>query len=138
MDSDRKARTVGDRLQDGVVLMKQSKIWGTTTKLFEHNDTSTHMIEVDAGGYCSKHLHEYRYNEFFVQHGMMEVIVWREDSGLKDITILSDGEKTIVPPCVYHQFRCMTPTVAMEFYWTEGGNPCEDNDIHRETCGGKG
>jgi len=117
--------------------MKQTKVWGTTTKLFECNDTSTHLIEVEPGGYCSKHKHEYRYNQFYVQHGMIEIIVWREDSQLKDVTILSDGETTVVPPGVYHQFRCMTATVALEFYWSDDGNPCLDSDIDRETFGGK-
>jgi len=116
---------------------KASKVWGTTTKLFEANNTSTHLIEVEAGGYCSEHLHEHRHNEFFVKHGMIEIIVWREDSGLKDVTILSDGESTVVPPGVYHMFRCMAPTIALEFYYTDSDNPCLDSDIVRKTCGGK-
>jgi len=117
--------------------MKQTKVWGTTTKLFERNETSTHLIEIEAGGYCSKHMHVSRYNEFFVLHGMLEVIVWREDSALKDTTIISDGERTIVEPGVYHQFRCMTPTTAIEFYWADDGEECLDDDIQRETFGGK-
>jgi len=111
--------------------VKQAKIWGTTNDLFFKNNVEVHRIEINAGGFCSKHLHEYKFNMFFVESGTIEVSIWTKE-GLVDKTILKPGEKTAVPPNVHHRFRAVEDVVAYEIYWTE----LNSDDIIRETIGG--
>jgi quercetin dioxygenase-like cupin family protein len=111
--------------------MKAGKIWGKTEALFGHNNVEIHRIEIDAGGYCSKHYHKNKWNMFFVESGELEVIVWNGD--VQDSTILNAGESSAVPPGDFHQFRAVTDVIAFEVYWTQ----LNANDIVRETVGGR-
>jgi mannose-6-phosphate isomerase-like protein (cupin superfamily) len=112
--------------------MKAGKIWGKTEALFNQNNVELHRIEVERGGYCSKHKHEHKWNMFFVESGELEVIVWT-GGGVHDSTLLIQGDNTAVPPGVFHQFRAITDVVAYEIYWTD----LSADDIVRETVGGK-
>ena len=112
--------------------MFAGKVWGTT-KLIEANGAlEFHRIEMDRGGVCSKHLHEFKWNGFYVESGTMLVRVWQKDYDLVDETILNAGDytkgKTLV---VYHQFECISDGVAYELYWAEFNH----NDIKRESVG---
>jgi len=112
--------------------MKYNKIWGTTSPIFCLNNVEVHRIEINTGGYCSKHIHKHKYNMFFVESGKLEVKQWQADSELIDRTILSTGEQTIVSPGVPHQFHALENTIAYELYWVS----LEGEDIIRETHGG--
>lgn len=111
--------------------MFAGKVWGTT-KLIEANGAlEFHRIEMDRGGVCSKHLHEFKWNGFYVESGIMLVRVWQKDYDLVDETILNAGDYTKVKPGVYHQFECISDGVAYELYWAEFNH----NDIKRESVG---
>ena len=112
--------------------MKAGKIWGKTEALFSRNNVEIHRIEIEKGGYCSKHKHEHKWNMFYVESGELEVIVWK-DGGAHDSTVLISGDNNAVPPGEFHQFRAITDVIAYEVYWTELGA----DDIVRETIGGK-
>ena len=112
--------------------MKSSKIWGTTSSIFQLNNVEVHRIEIEPGGYCSKHSHKFKYNMFYVESGTLEIKQWKTDSELVDRTILTMGEQTSVPPDTFHQFKALEKTIAYEIYWVS----LEPNDIKRETCGG--
>ena len=74
--------------------MFAGKVWGTT-KLIEANGAlEFHRIEMDRGGVCSKHLHEFKWNGFYVESGTMLVRVWQKDYDLVDETILNAGDYT--------------------------------------------
>ncbi len=113
-------------------LHKQGKVWGTTQPLFNKNNVEIHRIETDKGGYCSKHKHQYKYNCFYVEKGKLKITAWKNDYNLVDITILSTGEATTVPPGEYHVFEALEDSVCYEIYWVE----ISESDIIREDHGG--
>lgn len=111
--------------------MKAGKVWGTTELIEANGVLEFHRIEMKAGGVCSKHLHEYKWNGFFVESGEMRVKVWQKDYDLIDETILKAGEYTKVKPGLYHKFECVKSGVAYELYWAEFAH----QDIKRESVG---
>mgnify|MGYP000713293983 FL=1 len=40
------------------------KVWGKTANIFSNPNFEVHRIEVNKGGYCSKHKHKYKFNAF--------------------------------------------------------------------------
>ena len=111
--------------------MKAGKVWGDTELLHANGVLEFHRINFTAGGVCSKHKHEFKWNGFFVEKGRMIVRVWQKDYDLVDETILGPGDFTRVKPGVYHQFEGLQEGVAFELYWAEFNH----NDIVRESCG---
>ena len=112
-------------------MMKAGKIWGTTELVEANCALEFHRIEMKKGGICSKHLHEYKWNGFFIESGIMKVSVWQKDYDLIDETILNPGDFMQVKPGVFHQFVGMEDGVAFELYWAE----FDHNDIKRESVG---
>ena len=111
--------------------MKAGKIWGSTELLHANGVLEFHRIEYKKGGTCSKHLHKYKWNGFFVESGRMKIRVWQKDYDLVDETILEAGDFTRVKPGFYHQFEGLENGVAFELYWAEFNH----DDIVRETVG---
>tara|TARA_R110000824_G_scaffold208891_1_gene394713 strand:+ start:1732 stop:2097 length:366 start_codon:yes stop_codon:yes gene_type:complete len=112
--------------------MKQGKIWGSTMEILKNPALQFHRIDFRSNFKCSKHLHEHRWNGFFVERGQMIIRVWQKDYDLVDETILNPGDWTAVPPGVFHQFEGVSAGVAFELYWAE---PLDGSDIVRETVG---
>jgi quercetin dioxygenase-like cupin family protein len=112
--------------------MKFNKIWGKTMPIFNLNNVEVHRIEIEKGGYCSKHTHQFKSNMFYIESGILEVRQWQTDSNIIDKTILCSGDQTIVPPSVSHQFFALEDTIAYEIYSVS----LDTNDIIRETFGG--
>jgi len=111
--------------------MIAGKVWGST-ELVEANSTlEFHRIEMIAGGVCSKHMHEFKWNGFYIASGKMIVRVWQNDYDLVDETTLLPGDYTKVKPGLYHQFECLESGTAFELYWAEFNH----QDIIRETHG---
>jgi len=111
--------------------MKAGKVWGQTELIEANGALEFHRIEMEKGGVCSKHLHEFKWNGFYVESGQMLVRVWQKDYDLVDETMLYAGDYTKVKPGLYHQFECIESGVAFELYWAEFNH----NDIKRETVG---
>ena len=77
--------------------MKAGKIWGQTELIHANGVLEFHRIEYKKGFKCSEHLHQYKWNGFFVESGQMIVRVWQDDQdGLVDETILNAGDFTQV------------------------------------------
>lgn len=112
--------------------MKQGKVWGVTELIAANGALEFHRIETKAGKQCSIHLHEFKWNGFFVESGKLKIKVWQNDYDLCDETILEAGEYMAVKPGLYHQFICLEDAVAFELYWAEFNH----NDIKRKTVGG--
>ena len=108
------------------------KVWGKTANIFSNPNFEVHRIEVNKGGYCSKHKHKYKWNGFYVESGKMMIRVWQNDYDLVDETILGPGDFTQVKPGVMHQFVGLEKVVAFELYWAEFNH----NDIKRRSVGG--
>ena len=111
--------------------MKAGKVWGTTELIEANGALEFHRIEMEEGGVCSKHLHRYKWNGFYVESGKMLIRTWQQDYDLCDITRLKAGEYHKVKPGLYHQFECLESGVAYELYWAEFNH----HDIVRETVG---
>lgn len=110
--------------------MLHAKVWGTTEEIFDNGSVEIHRIYVKKGGYCSKHKHQYKYNNFYIESGSLEISIFRDN--LIDSTTLSGAESTSIEPNVYHMFRAIEDTVAYEIYYTE----LKKDDIIRENVGG--
>ncbi len=55
--------------------MIAGKIWGQTELLEANGVLEFHRIEAQAGGVCSKHKHQYKWNGFFVESGKLIIRV---------------------------------------------------------------
>lgn len=113
--------------------MKAGKVWGSTRLVHANSAFEFHRIEYNKGFKCSEHLHEHKWNGFFIESGKMLVRTWKDDQGLIDETILEAGDFTMVKPGEYHQFEGLESGVAFELYWAEFNH----NDIKRRTSGSK-
>ena len=116
-------------------MTKAGKVWGQTELIEANGALEFHRIEMNKGGVCSKHLHEFKWNGFYVESGRMLVRVWQDEDqeGLVDETILEEGDFTQVKPGKVHQFEGLDDGVAFELYWAEFSH----NDIIRRTIGTK-
>ena len=87
-----------NREQEGTKFMtiKAGKIWGETELILANNSLEFHRIDYKKGGVCSKHLHEWKWNGFYVMSGRMKIRVWQKDYDLVDETILNPGDFTAV------------------------------------------
>ena len=112
--------------------MKQGKVWGNTQLIFKNNNFEIHRIEIKNNSFCSKHKHDFKYNMFFVESGILKIKVWKNDYNLCDETIINKGENTTVKPREFHLFESLSDVIAYEIYYTEGIS----EDIIRENVGG--
>jgi mannose-6-phosphate isomerase-like protein (cupin superfamily) len=120
-------------LSKGVAKMIAGKTWGSTETIFKNDNFEIHRICIKKGYECSKHLHQYKYNMFYVESGELEIVVWKNDYDLIDSTIIKTGQNTSVSPNEYHKFISHSDVVAYEIYYSK---PIS-GDIIRETCGGE-
>ena len=111
---------------------KSGKVWGTTSKIFAHNNVEIHRIEIKKEGHCSVHAHAHKYNLFFVESGLLLITVQQKDYDLVDHTILEPGQSHEVPPGLFHSFQALSDTVAYEVYRVS----LDERDIIRKTVGG--
>lgn len=110
----------------------QGKVWGETECIFLKNNVEFHRIEAKKDGFCSKHLHEHKFNAFFVESGKLKITIWKNDYDLVDETIITSKQMSVVKPGEYHKFEALEDTVAYEIYWVE----LSTSDIVRENHGG--
>lgn len=111
---------------------KNGKIWGHTSKIFSKNNVEVHRIEGFVGGKSSMHRHTSKWSMFFVEQGVLKILIEKNDYPLTDETILAPGESIVIKPNEYHAFEIMQQdTIAYEIYWTE----LDSNDIERKNCG---
>ena len=117
--------------------MKSGKVWGNTTKILKTPFVEYHRIVVENGMKCSKHKHEHKWNAFFVENGVLEVHVFKNDYDLEDVTTLKTGDFMTIRPGEYHYFVGKTPLecpcIAFEIYYPEELS----EDIVRENVGGE-
>ena len=110
---------------------KSGKIWGQTELIHANGVLEFHKIDFKAGGVCSKHKHQFKWNGFYVVSGKMKIRVWQKDYDLVDETILGPGDFTRVKPGLMHSFEGIEDGVAFELYWAEFNH----DDIQRESVG---
>ena len=76
--------------------MKAGKIWGQTELLHANGVLVFHRIEFKKGYECSEHLHEYKWNGFYVEKGELLIRVWQDG----DQDSHAQGDE---PPGVQHR-----------------------------------
>ena len=87
------------------IIYAHRKKYGKTANIFSNPNFEVHRIEVNKGGYCSKHKHKYKFNAFYVESGELEIIIYKNDYDLVDTTVLKAGDMTIAKPGEYHSFK---------------------------------
>ena len=102
------------------------KSWGRTQLVFANSSVEVHKISVKKGGFCSHHIHERKWNRFVLNSGSLDVHV-QQESGTVDVTSLSPGGVTDVPPGIIHWFEAVEDSDALEIYWVS----LDANDIDR-------
>jgi len=107
------------------------KVWGQTELVEANGALEFHRIDMNKGGVCSKHKHNFKWNGFYVESGTMLVRIWQKDYDLVDETILAAGDYCKVQPGLFHQFECLESGVAFELYWAEFNH----HDIQRKSVG---
>lgn len=112
-------------------MTKQGKVWGITKLIQSNSSFELHRLEIEKGGVCSKHLHEHKWNGFFLERGLVKISVWQADYDLVDETLLYPDNFTQVKPGLYHQFEAIEKSIMFETYWTEFNS----SDIKRENVG---
>lgn len=111
---------------------RTGKIWGSTSEIFRAPHLQIHLLDIEKGGYCSEHRHAQKTNEFIVLIGCLEILTWPTEGGNPDRTVLRSDEQTRIPAGVWHQFRAIEKSLALELY-----EPAPvDQDIERRTHGG--
>ena len=110
----------------------QGKVWGKTEEIFANNNFELHRIEVNKGGFCSKHKHIHKINAFYIEKGKLKISIYQTNYDLVDDTIANTGDLTIVKPGMYHEFEALEDTICYEIYWVE----LNHSDISRENAGG--
>ena len=53
------------------------KVWGKTAEIFSNHNFEVHRIEVNKGGFCSKHKHTHKFNAFYMEKGKLKITVYK-------------------------------------------------------------
>lgn len=111
------------------------KVWGTTEPLLITPFVEIHKIKINPRSFCSKHLHEHKWNAFYLIKGELDIAIEKKTYDLVDVTKLSETNNfTTVSPGEYHWFMSGdNPVECLEIYYI---NQIDVNDIIRETVGG--
>lgn len=106
------------------------KVWGTSELLISLPQIQVHRIKFEAGGVCSKHYHQTRYNAFYVLEGLLSVY---RGTARRSVQLFA-GHHEVVPPGVLHWFEAETDGTALEIYFPDG---VSEHDIVRLSEGFK-
>lgn len=101
------------------MMARQGKVWGWTKLLYRYNNVEIHEVRINKDGYCSRHSHKHKSNQFYVMSGKLKVIIWKDygnGNELEDVTIVGSGEMCVVPPGDDHRFIALEDTHALEIY----------------------
>lgn len=99
----------------------QGKVWGHTSPLYNQNNVELHLVHINKGGFCSRHMHKFKFNRFVVISGKLKVTIWKDYglTTLEDVSILNASQECTVPPGYFHKFEALEDTLALELYWVE-------------------
>jgi len=115
----------------------QPKIWGKTRPVFANANCEVHHASIDPNTWCSRHFHQWKWNQFYVMSG--ELLVHYFDSEIsthpKNTYRVGAGEQFKVPPGQWHKFEAVgSPVELIEVYWAE---EVLAGDIIRADTGGR-
>lgn len=110
----------------------ETKDWGVTRTLLRGPRLLFHAT-VEAGGFCSRHIHRDRTNYFYVVSGTLRVAMFLSPKHTEPCSVatLRAGDDFQVRPGVVHRFECLEKCELLEVYWCDHGQPPDENDIVR-------
>ena len=120
----------------------EEKIWGKATGYFHDGAyTEAHLAEINPGGFCSVHKHEYKHNHFFILSGRVLIEIYNNldaeaSAAVVQVIALEQGMAATVPAGIYHRFFTRMPSIVLETYTPLEGHKVELNDIVRVKPGG--
>ena len=121
----------------------EEKCWGRVMHVFESDEVAVSVLQVNKGFRCSRHLHEFRRNQFDVISGKIEVWEWADEGDmLRNLDkpvyrhLLRAGERIRIGASRPHLFRVLRDGVVVEIYSADKG-PVSIDDIVRFDEGGK-
>lgn len=107
------------------------KVWGATSPLLESPLVQLARINVRPRSRCSRHHHRLKSNAFYCLAGRIEIHVEKTDYGLTDVTVLTAGDFTTVPPGLVHWFQTADEGAELlELYYLE---PLGEDIVRRDS-----
>lgn len=101
------------------------KCWGKNTEIFRNDSVSANLLELVKGGVCSWHLHQHKYNKFYVVSGRIKI-----ETEHGKIVLCSGFSFTIEPP-LKHLFEALEDSKVIEIMYVS----YDHSDITREKQG---
>lgn len=98
--------------------MTIDKPWGRTTLIFNDTNVAIYRAEIIKGGMCSKHYHEFKYNQFFLESGFLILKIWETENHYREI-FLHSGDSVTIDPKKWHKFLAIEPCNLLEIYYTK-------------------
>ena len=108
-------------------MRREKKIWGERWIVRRDSTHETSILFVKAGYRCSWHRHQAKHNKFVVIQGKLELVT------CDGTTVLESGTTASVGPGIWHEFRAIIYTIAVEEMFVK----YDPEDIEREIVGGK-
>lgn len=100
--------------------MKLGKVWGETECLLSLPHIEIHRLSIRPYSRCSMHMHEHKWNLFFVLAGELDIEVEKQGYALTDTTHLRVRGITTVAPGEFHRFITGDqPAECLEIYYPE-------------------
>lgn len=113
------------------------KVWGRTRPVFANQNAEVHHASIEPHTYCSRHFHQWKWNQFYVLSGELQVHYYANDVSTiptQTVTVRA-GEQFRVPPRQWHKFEAVgSPVELIEVYWAE---EVLAGDIVRADVGGR-
>jgi len=108
------------------------KDWGKDFFIFSNNSTIVRRLEIKKDGkstFGRFHKHLFKYNRFFVEKGLLKVLVTKNN--IEKEYIIGDGQdyrKVDIFPGMKHRFEALEDSIVYEIYWVF----CSNEDIIRD------
>jgi len=121
----------------------ETKCWGRVLHVFESDEVAVSVLRVEKGFRCSRHLHQFRRNQFDVVSGRIEVWEWTDEDDLRknptrpmNMSRLFSGMSIRIGAGRPHMFRVLEDGIVVEVYTADKG-PVKLDDIVRFDEGGR-
>lgn len=112
------------------------KTWGRMRTLLRDAGIEIVEAEIEAGGYCSRHLHHCKTNTFVVVSGRLLLLEFGGSVPFTDKILTSADSPLQVPAGIKHQFEALEATRLIEIYRPIEGYALLADDIARFSEGG--
>lgn len=93
------------------------KVWGDTSLIFDNGSVHVYVANISKNKSCSKHCHEHKNNIFYLQSGLLKVLIWEEDTAPIE-HILQAGDSIDIKCGLKHQFFSLEDSILVEIYYT--------------------